>query len=82
MNKADLGHSNNLRDALLKPDASGHHGFEGLLHIALGTVTGQTFRLASSGTQQGRDGDSAFDGGATYFGGTRGNAASAMNRTF
>ena len=27
----------------------------------------QPFRLASSGTQRGRDGDSAFDAGATYF---------------
>src|SRR5258708_473913 len=30
-------------------------------------ICGQPFRLASSGSQRGRDGDSAFDDGTTYF---------------
>ncbi|MFB9141193.1 hypothetical protein ACFFR0_16325 [Maritalea porphyrae] len=50
---------------------SGPNGFEGLLGIVLSSVTGQSFRLAKSGSQRGRDGDSAFDGGATYFEGKR-----------
>ncbi len=50
---------------------SGPEGFEGLLGVILGEITGQSFRLAKSGTQRGRDGDSAFDGGATYFEGKR-----------
>lgn len=50
---------------------SGPEGFEGLLAIVLAKLTGQSFRLAKSGTQRGRDGDSAFDGGATMFEGKR-----------
>lgn len=71
MNTLDRKHSGNLRDALQKLYHSGPNGFEGLLAIVLGHLTGQSFRLASSGTQRGRDGDSAFDGGATYFEGKR-----------
>lgn len=33
----------------------------------LESLTGQPFRLAKSGSQRGRDGDSAYDQGATYF---------------
>lgn len=71
MNPVDKKHSDILRNALLALHHSGHNGFEGLLGIVLGEVTGQSFRLAKSGSQRGRDGDSAFDGGATYFEGKR-----------
>ena len=67
MNPTDKKHADTLREALLALYHSGHSGFEGLLSIVLGVVTGQSFRLAKSGSQRGRDGDSAFDGGATYF---------------
>ncbi len=56
---------------MLALDPSGPEGFEGLLGVILGEITEQSFRLAKSGTQRGRDGDSAFDGGATYFEGKR-----------
>lgn len=56
-----------LRAALLDLKATGPKGFEGLLATVLSTVCQQPFRLASSGSQRGRDGDSAFDQGATYF---------------
>jgi hypothetical protein len=71
MSLTDKKHSANLREALLALHHSGPNGFEGLLGIVLGSVTGQSFRLARSGSQRGRDGDSAFDGGATYFEGKR-----------
>jgi len=71
MNTADKTHAKALQDAMLALDPSGPEGFEGLLGIILGEITGQSFRLAKSGTQRGRDGDSAFDGGATYFEGKR-----------
>ncbi|WP_439575955.1 hypothetical protein [Phreatobacter sp.] len=64
---ADRSQAENLRAALLALPPSGSGGFEGLLGIILGRLTGQSFRLATSGAQRGRDGDSAFDGGATYF---------------
>lgn len=64
-------HAKALQNALLALDPSGPEGFEGFLGVILGEITGQSFRLAKSGTQQGRDGDSAFDGGATYFEGKR-----------
>lgn len=67
MNASDRNHAKNLRVALLALPASGCGGFEGLVGVILGQLTGQSFRLATSGTQRGRDGDSAFDGGATYF---------------
>ena len=60
-------HLENLKQAILKLDPTGEDGFEGLIAAVLTVVTGQPFRLASSGVQRGRDGDSAFDGGATYF---------------
>lgn len=71
MNSADNTHAEALKEALLALDPSGPEGFEGFLGVILGEITGQSFRLAKSGTQQGRDGDSAFDGGATYFEGKR-----------
>ena len=56
-----------LRRALLALKPSGPDGFEGLVAAALSDACGQPFRLATSGSQRGRDGDSAFDDGATYF---------------
>ena len=49
----------------LKPD--GEEGFEGLLAAVLTEVTKCSFALASAGTQNGRDGQSAMDGGAVVF---------------
>jgi hypothetical protein len=71
MNTEDKMHAKVLQDALLALDPTGPDGFEGFLGVILGEITGQSFRLAKSGTQRGRDGDSAFDGGATYFEGKR-----------
>lgn len=56
-----------LKTALQTLKDSGTDGFEGLLAAVLSEVCGQPFRVASSGSQRGRDGDSAFDEGATYF---------------
>ncbi|WP_227010590.1 hypothetical protein [Pelagibius marinus] len=42
-----------------------------MLALVLSEVCGQPFRLASGGSQRGRDGDSAFDDGATLFEGKR-----------
>lgn len=71
MNTVDTAHSESLRRALNAMHHSGPEGFEGLLAIVLAKLTGQSFRLARSGTQRGRDGDSAFDGGETMFEGKR-----------
>lgn len=71
MHTVDKRHSDNIRIALQNLSPSGPNGFEGILAIIMGRLTGQPFRLASSGTQRGRDGDSAFDDGATYFEGKR-----------
>ena len=60
-------HLQNIRSALLKLPPTGPHGFEGFIGAVLTEACGQPFRLASSGSQRGRDGDSAFDAGATYF---------------
>lgn len=56
-----------LKTALQTLKDSGADSFEGLLAAVLSEVCGQLFRVASSGSQRGRDGDSAFDEGATYF---------------
>ena len=60
-------HLASLKSALFKLPPTGSDGFEGLLVAVLTMACGQPFRLASSGSQRGRDGDSAFDAGATYF---------------
>ena len=60
-------HLENLKTALLKLSPTGSDGFEGLLAAVLTVACEQPFRLASNGSQRGRDGDSAFDAGATYF---------------
>ena len=46
-----------LRDALLELKPTGAEGFEGLLATVLGKITGHVFRLASSGSQYGKDGE-------------------------
>jgi len=56
-----------LKAALKTLKDSGPTGFEGLLAVVLSETCSQPFRVASSGSQRGRDGDSAFDDGATYF---------------
>ncbi|MFK4539853.1 hypothetical protein ABIA00_008036 [Bradyrhizobium ottawaense] len=60
-------HLEALKAGLQTLKDSGTDGFEGLLAAVLSEVCGQPFRVASSGSQRGRDGDSAFDEGATYF---------------
>ncbi len=60
-------HLDDLRLAIRELDATGETGFEGFVATVLQAIIGQPFRLASSGTQRGRDGNSAFDQGATYF---------------
>jgi hypothetical protein len=60
-------HISDLKDSLLTLNNSGTDGFEGLIASVLSEICGQPFRIASSGSQRGRDGDSAFDAGAGYF---------------
>ncbi len=71
MNATDKKYSKDLSDALQALYHSGPNGFEGFLSMVLANITGQSFRLARSGTQHGRDGNTAFDHGATYFEGKR-----------
>lgn len=49
----------------LKPDGS--DGFEGLMAAVLSDLTKRSFTLASAGSQHGRDGQSALDGGTIVF---------------
>lgn len=49
----------------LKPD--GNDGFEGLMAAVLSDLTKRSFALASAGSQHGKDGQSALDGGAIVF---------------
>lgn len=49
----------------LKPD--GDDGFEGLMAAVLSDLTNRSFALASAGSQHGRDGQSALDGGTIVF---------------
>jgi hypothetical protein len=67
MTPSDKQYADDLRAALLKLEASGGAGFEGLVAVVLTNLFNQPFRLATSGTQRGRDGDSAFDNGEVYF---------------
>ena len=48
---------NDLRDALLELKPTGADGFEGLIATVLGAITGYVFRLASAGSQYGKDGE-------------------------
>lgn len=50
-----------LREAVLKLEPTGENGFEGLLAVILGRITGETFRLANSGLQLGVDGAAVSD---------------------
>src|SRR3546814_13926861 len=45
-----------LKAGLLALPESGENGFEGLIATLLGSVTQVSFRLATSGTQDGQDG--------------------------
>lgn len=54
-------HLRSLNNALLKLNATGEKGFEGLVGVALATITGVPFRLAGSGRQFGIDGKSSYD---------------------
>ncbi|NTU49898.1 MAG: hypothetical protein HGA87_03245 [Desulfobulbaceae bacterium] len=49
-----------LRNALLELKPTRAEGFEGLLATVLGKITGHVFRLASSGSQYGKDGEAVF----------------------
>jgi hypothetical protein len=49
----------------LRPD--GDSGFEGLIAAVLGDLTQRSFALASAGSQRGKDGQSALDGGVIVF---------------
>ena len=60
-------HLDNLKAVILELEPTGPNGFEGLLASALTRICGTPFRLATSGAQRGRDGDSAFDAGEIYF---------------
>lgn len=67
MKKKIKDHLTRLKAALLDLEPTGEKRFEGLIAAVLSEIAGQPFRLASSGSQRGRDGDSASDAGATYF---------------
>jgi hypothetical protein len=56
--------NNDLRDTIRKLKATGQDGFEGLMAKVLTDITKRSFALASSGSQRGKDGQSALDGGA------------------
>ncbi|WP_417272201.1 hypothetical protein [Celeribacter halophilus] len=53
-------HLETIKIGLLSLKAAGADGFEGLLRIALTSLTGIPFRLAASGLQGGMDGDAAM----------------------
>ena len=56
-----------LRAAVRKLKPTGPDGFEGLVAAVLTDLTKRTFALASSGSQHGKDGQSALDDGAIAF---------------
>ena len=60
-------HLASLQTVLLSLENTGEVGFEGLIATILSDISGRPFRLASSGSQHGRDGESQFDAGTTYF---------------
>lgn len=67
MNHGIATHLSALKEALHTLKDVGDDGFEGLLAAILSDICGQPFRLAASGSQHGRDGDTAFDGDSIYF---------------
>lgn len=56
-----------FRQNIRKLGPDGDDGFEGLMAAVLGDLTKRSFALASSGSQHGRDGQSALDSGAIVF---------------
>ena len=56
-----------LRARILLLDATSDQGFEGLIGAVLSDQTGSAFDLAKSGSQRGKDGQSAYDTGAVRF---------------
>ena len=56
-----------LRTALLKLDATGAEGFEGLIAATLTEITGVPFRLAGGGRQYGVDAEPAYESDSIYF---------------
>jgi hypothetical protein len=56
-----------LQKAVLDLNPTGPDGFEGLVGQVLGSICGCQFRLASSGSQRGRDGGASLESGDVYF---------------
>jgi hypothetical protein len=56
-----------LRQNIRRLKADGDDGFEGLMAAVLTDVTCRSFAIASSGSQRGRDGQSALDEGVVVF---------------
>ena len=56
-----------LRQNIRKLKADGGDGFEGLMAAVLTELTRRSFAIASSGSQRGRDGQSALDRGVVLF---------------
>jgi hypothetical protein len=56
-----------FRETVRKLEPDGANGFEGLVAAVLTELTRRSFTLASAGSQQGRDGQSALDGGSVVF---------------
>lgn len=56
-----------LRNAVNSLDPTGPEGFEGLVAKVLGRICGWPFRLASSGSQRGRDASASRETGDIYF---------------
>lgn len=57
----------NLRQNIRKLNPTGDDGFEGLMAAILSDLTKRSFALASAGSQHGKDGQSALDGGTVVF---------------
>jgi hypothetical protein len=57
-----------LRTTVRKLKPTGPDGFEGLMAAVLTDLTKRTFALASSGSQRGKDGQSALDGAIAFEG--------------
>lgn len=70
---------NNLRKALLQLKPAGSDGFEGLLAVILGKIAQQDFRLAKSGLQHGKDGETLSSANHISFEGKRYDAAIPNN---
>ncbi len=56
-----------FRQNIRKLNPDGDDGFEGLMAAVLGDLTKRSFALARAGSQHGKDGQSALDGGAIMF---------------